>query len=153
MRNHRYCRIFQPVLSEADRRAQVLASFHILTTETLFLFSIALCYDIENPNDDGSCGAFVTEDSCLSRKSLADDTSAYCAWEPSDNLCSFAEPSFSLQVCPIRCLYQTAIDSEPGLFIIVCSCVHRFIFVDHSFGSINCGHSGNHFGYPSDFPL
>jgi len=100
MRSHKFCRIFTPVRSEADRRDQVLNSFQIITTETIFLFTIALCYDIESPSDDGSCLTFSSESACLARKSVTDDATSYCEWDPTAaaaQACSYSEPRFSIQ--------------------------------------------------------
>lgn len=47
LRSHHFLRLFAPVQSDADRRSHVLNSFHVLTTETMFLFLIAVCYDID----------------------------------------------------------------------------------------------------------
>jgi hypothetical protein len=98
MRSHKFCRIFQPVRSDIERRDQVLNSFQIITTETLFLFTIALCYDIESPSDDGSCDGLTSASSCLARSALTDSATSYCAWDADDGICSYAEPAFSIQV-------------------------------------------------------
>ena len=99
MRSHKFCRIFLPVRSEAERREQVLNSFQILTTETMFLFTIALCYDVESPSDDGSCIDLTSVGACLARKSVTDSSSSYCTWNTTDEQCSYSDPSFSIQVC------------------------------------------------------
>ena len=95
--HHKYFRILAHHTG-VERGVQILASFHILTVETIFMFTIALCYDIESPSDDGTCQGHISEEVCLMRRSITDSTSSYCAWDTVQGHCSFAEPSFSLQV-------------------------------------------------------
>ena len=47
LRSHKFFRVLAPAQSEAERRQKVLHSLHILTTETMFLFTIALFYDVD----------------------------------------------------------------------------------------------------------
>jgi hypothetical protein len=47
LKNHKYFKIFNKINSEKERKEQIINSFHIITTETLFLFCIAMCYDID----------------------------------------------------------------------------------------------------------
>jgi len=95
LRSHKFCRILSPVRSEAERRDQLLNSFHILTTETMFLFTIAMCYDVDSPSDDGSCVTYTDRSSCLSQKSATDHKKAYCSWDADADTCSFVDPEFS----------------------------------------------------------
>jgi hypothetical protein len=44
------------------------------------MFLLALLYDLQGPDDDGSCQGHVSEVSCLQRKSLFDSTQTYCKW-------------------------------------------------------------------------
>jgi hypothetical protein len=47
LRSHKFFRIFSPIKSDLDRLDQILNSFHILTVETLFMFTLAMCYDVD----------------------------------------------------------------------------------------------------------
>lgn len=60
----------------------VLRILELLTSITLSFFVLAIIFDFQYPVDDGSCAAFVTRSSCLTRKTLLDPTVPFCAWEP-----------------------------------------------------------------------
>ena len=64
--------------------------------QSLLMFLLAVLYDFEFPNDDGTCAAYDTELSCLERRSLFDSSKSYCQWTPStstsptNEVCSYA---------------------------------------------------------------
>ena len=54
----------------------------LLTSITMACFLLAMLYDLQYPNNDGSCGLFKDETSCLTRKSVLDPTQSFCMWIP-----------------------------------------------------------------------
>jgi hypothetical protein len=52
----------------------------ILTSHTLTMFLLSILYDLQGPDDDGSCEGHLNELACLRRKSLFDSTKTYCKW-------------------------------------------------------------------------
>lgn len=65
-----------------ERRKAALEIAQVLTDLTFSCFILALLYDIQYPNDDGSCRLHVTENACLNRRSPLDPSQTYCAWYP-----------------------------------------------------------------------
>jgi len=64
-----------------------------------------MAYDLESPNDDGSCALHITNVECLERKSIFDTSKTYCQWVENSfttqsgtvfdkSGCAYAEPSY-----------------------------------------------------------
>lgn len=64
------------------RKKNILELTQILTAFTMSCFLLAMLYDLQYPNNDGSCSKHVTESTCLQRKSLLDPSQSYCKWVP-----------------------------------------------------------------------
>ena len=82
-----------------ERRLQ--AGLHVLTVQTMLMFLIAIFYDVEYPTDDGTCGTYVDEKSCLSERSMFDTSTTTCEWNLSDDgggSCMWVEPTISYKV-------------------------------------------------------
>jgi hypothetical protein len=92
-RHHIYWKLWSR--SPTDR-LPVLMVCQILTSLTLTFFLLAILYDLQGPDDDGSCQTFVTQSACLKRKSLFDSTKTYCKWIEvvTDNLGEIPEKSW-----------------------------------------------------------
>eukprot|EP00981_Chlorochromonas_danica_P012862 scaffold5509_cov194-Ochromonas_danica.AAC.1 len=56
------------------------------TSFTISCFLLAWLYDLQYPDDDGSCGQHVTRVSCLAKKSPLDSSQSYCKWVPAQAL-------------------------------------------------------------------
>lgn len=97
-RRHRYLAIFSHLFGYEDR-VSLVKIFGVLTIVTVLLGGMAITYDIESPEDDGSCIQHQTAYKCLSRRSVMDSSKSYCTWisetgSPINGQCSYAEPSF-----------------------------------------------------------
>ncbi|RYH15839.1 hypothetical protein EON65_31040, partial [archaeon] len=100
-------------------RTPLLDVMKMTTIQCFLLFMLALLYDINYPNDDGSCVSHMTKQSCLHRKYDLDPSMTYCRWQPlvyeiedtpgvytADDVisneglleCVFVDPSFSFAV-------------------------------------------------------
>lgn len=63
------------------RRRSVLQVAFILTSVTMSCFVLAWLYDLQYPADDGSCASHNGDMvSCLTRRSLLDNSRSYCKW-------------------------------------------------------------------------
>eukprot|EP00981_Chlorochromonas_danica_P002408 scaffold467_cov167-Ochromonas_danica.AAC.1 len=80
-------------------RTPMLDVVKMLTLQSFMLFLLALLYDLNYPDDDGSCPTHKTASTCLARKYMMDASRSYCEWTAGANGsygCSYANPSFSL---------------------------------------------------------
>jgi sterol desaturase/sphingolipid hydroxylase (fatty acid hydroxylase superfamily) len=82
-RNHSYMMLFNSVDGDLADKKRILNGLRLLTAQTCLMFLLALLYDLQGPSDDGSCPYNVTEGSCIMKKSVLDDTQAFCKWQPS----------------------------------------------------------------------
>jgi hypothetical protein len=97
--HHRYLHLFIPDKRKHDFLDRIYRTMKILTVQTLAMFLQAILFDLQNPEDDGSCSAHLTEDACLLRKTPLDQYQTYCQWDLSatkDN-CQYLPPVFSEQ--------------------------------------------------------
>ena len=78
-----------------------LIIFRVLTACTILLFCVAVGYDLETPNNDGSCVHHENEHSCLKRKSPINNHRSYCTWVAGGNgqssNCVYEEPVYNWQ--------------------------------------------------------
>lgn len=83
--NHPYLNVFFKTknMSENDR---TLTGIKLMTIQTFLMFLLALLYDLQAPDDDGTCAHFVTQETCLARKSMLDHQQTYCQWVPDSSL-------------------------------------------------------------------
>ena len=59
----------------------LIALLELLTMQTMMMFMLALLYDLQGPDDDGSCVYKLSESTCVARKSILDSQQSYCSWE------------------------------------------------------------------------
>ena len=76
------------------------------------MFLLAFTYDLQSPADDGSCTQWVTEESCIQRKSYLDSTQSYCQWSFTTN--DDMGPSFS----GYSCSYQDPVSTVQAVLTI-----------------------------------
>lgn len=93
-KHHRYLVMFTAG-GEVNDQHRILVGFQLLTVQTMLMFLLALFYDLQGPDDDGSCVNHLSEESCLVRKSILDKHQFYCQWNLRSNRCSYSPPSFS----------------------------------------------------------
>lgn len=85
---------FSSILGNNKNNNLVLI-FKITTIQILLLFLLALLYDLQFPDDDGSCDN-KTFNECFKKKSILDNHVTYCKWE--DNSCLYNTPNFTPKV-------------------------------------------------------
>jgi len=108
LRHHLY---ISTLLGQDSHRFPALSMLQILTIQTTLMFLMALLYDLQAPDNDGSCSAYLTEDHCLQRRSILDHRVTYCEWRlaashlqlgdddiSSYSDCSYRQPVFSFKV-------------------------------------------------------
>jgi len=93
-KNHRYIYLLTSSGKGSDA-GRMLTGIQLLTTQAMLMFLMAVFYELEGPDDDGSCPYFDTESTCLARASLFDHTQTYCAFNSVTSLCTYKEPEFS----------------------------------------------------------
>jgi hypothetical protein len=93
--HHRYFLLFMV----DSRRVSAIARFYktvkILSVLTLTTFLQALLFDLQNPDDDGSCRPHHNEFACFTRRTALDQSQSYCQWDGVSHSCSYAAPVFS----------------------------------------------------------
>jgi len=128
--HHRYITLFSSQATN-ERKSRYLLLFQLLSTQTMLMFMLALCYDLQGPADDGTCSlpANDNEESCLARKSMFDTSVSYCSWVPTlsstgavtGNQCVYADPEFDVMMLVISALVValfTAIFDIPLEFLM-----------------------------------
>jgi hypothetical protein len=78
--HHRYMTLFTLNNEELTFSARAAVLVKVLTVDTMQFFLLAVLYDLQYSDDDGSCVGLDTQSSCLSRKTIVDDTQPYCEW-------------------------------------------------------------------------
>ena len=79
-RHHRYLTLFTAERGETGDKARILTGFQLLSVQTMLMFLLAWLYDIQSPDDDGSCDNHETKVKCLTRKTVLDSSTPYCQW-------------------------------------------------------------------------
>jgi hypothetical protein len=107
--HHRYFNLMSVDLKRPTSLTRFYKTVKILSVQTASMFLQAVLFDLQNPQDDGTCSSFTTEVNCLSRKTVLDSSQSYCQWdEQSSQQCSYAQPMFS-EVAVIYVMIITAI--------------------------------------------
>jgi len=115
--NHRYINLLTTSGKDNDK-TRITTGIQLLTTQTLLMFLIAFFYDLEGPNDDGTCSLYNDKTQCLSRVSILDHTQSYCQFNIETDICSYKEPEFSWKSIVIigvltvfiTCLFTSPLD-------------------------------------------
>jgi hypothetical protein len=61
-------------------RTELFDVLQVMTTVTMTLFLLALFYDLQSPVDDGYCGTWTDEASCLATRTALDPDVHKCIW-------------------------------------------------------------------------
>eukprot|EP00981_Chlorochromonas_danica_P009253 scaffold2582_cov162-Ochromonas_danica.AAC.22 len=96
--NHEYINFFWKL---DQRHYPIVDILKMISIQSYLLFLLAVLYDLNYPDDDGSCEFHMTSSDCLSRKSVLDPSQTYCQWtasSASSGSCSYASPTFSTQI-------------------------------------------------------
>ena len=94
-KHHRYLNVLSPS-SESSDTQRIFTALQILTVQTMLMFVLAVFYDLQAPDDDGSCAPLTSESTCLGRKSFLDYHESYCQWNGAGQQpCSYRQPNFS----------------------------------------------------------
>ena len=127
--HHRYLTLF--TLGDGQKSAfnKILLILQTLTMETMQMFLLAVLYDIQGPDDDGTCPTYTNETDCLERKSLLDDAQTYCQWKTSASTgqesCSFHAQEFSakafIYILILTSIFTAIINTPLDYFFKVCA--------------------------------
>jgi hypothetical protein len=94
--HHEYFNLMSVDLKRPTTLNRSFKIVKIVSVQTVSMFIQAVLFDLQNPQDDGSCSSFTTEVNCLSRKTVLDSSQSYCQWdEHSRQQCSYSQPVFS----------------------------------------------------------
>jgi hypothetical protein len=97
--HHRYVHLFVIDTRRPNLLDRIYRTVKILSILTLQMFLQAMLFDLQNPEDDGSCPTFKSELTCLVRKTILDQSQSYCDWELASNsnnyCCVYSQPVFS----------------------------------------------------------
>ncbi len=98
LQNHSYFSLFYNRDSRMSREKKMLLCVQLLTIQTMLMFLLAVFYDLQGPDDDGTCVTYTTIDICLARKSIFDKSQTYCSWSEASATCAYQPPTFSWMV-------------------------------------------------------
>jgi len=83
------------------------------------MFFLAMLFDIQFPNDDGTCSTYTDQQSCLKKTNF--NREPFCTWQPStssgDGICSFAAPHFNFQILLLVAWLQLILSAPVDAFI------------------------------------
>ena len=85
------------------------------------MFFLAMFFDLQFPNDDGTCSSYTTSSDCLKKSNF--DSTPFCIWEPSstssssDGTCSFNTPHFNFRVLLLVAWLQLILSAPVDAFI------------------------------------
>jgi hypothetical protein len=94
--HHRYMTLFTLGDGEISTYNKIVILLKVVTVDTMQMFLLAVLYDLQSPDDDGTCATYSTASTCLSRKSAMDSSQEYCKWTYNDSqdqfACSYQQP-------------------------------------------------------------
>ena len=98
---HPYADLFAAAGNEA-RDAQIQKGLYLLTIQSMLMFIMAVFFDLQFPEDDEYCRSLDDETSCLSQKSMFDNSVSTCAWVRNDSsgVCVSRDAEMSARVRP-----------------------------------------------------
>ena len=73
-RHHRYILLFTPTHNEHSNSSRILTTIQLLTVQSMLMFIMAVCYDLQNPDDTGTCQKITNEKDCENTKSSYDSS-------------------------------------------------------------------------------
>lgn len=80
-----------------------------------------MLYDIEFPENDGSCSDFLTEADCTKRRLVFDSSQSYCSWNPdtadSSSNCTYTEPNVTMNTVIYVVIFSLIFSSFIGCFV------------------------------------
>ena len=69
IKNHRYIYLLTTSGKGTDNK-RILTGIQLLTTQSMIMFLLAVFYDLEGPEDDGTCEFYETNSTCLEAQKL-----------------------------------------------------------------------------------
>eukprot|EP01034_Spumella_vulgaris_P031902 gene31902-39415_t len=101
-KHHRYLQLFSARDDQIDANKRILTLTKMLTIQTMLMFLLAVLYDLQGPDDDGTCPNFFDKGSCLTRKSILDSSQSYCRWKLDEQVgydaCIYNPPVFTVKI-------------------------------------------------------
>jgi hypothetical protein len=125
-KHHRYLIIFSAE-GENSESVRMLTGIHLLTVQTMLIFVMAICYDIQFPRDTGECATYDTESKCLAEKSIFDPSTSLCRWKYDESstepFCEYVTPNFSLRSSLVIAIVVSIISAAINFVV-------DFLFID-----------------------
>jgi len=120
-KHHRYLVLFTASGVDGDN-LRILTGLHLLTIQSMLMFILAVCYDLQFPQDDGSCEAFTTESECLRQKSPFDVDVSLCSWNEDSTAvggysCAYEPPTMTVRVIIIISIVVATITAPVNLLV------------------------------------
>jgi len=115
IKNHRYIYLLTTSGKGTDNK-RILTGIQLLTTQSMIMFLLAVFYDLEGPEDDGTCEFYETNSTCLEQVSILDYSQTYCTYDTDTDICSYKEPEFSwksIALIGVIIAFTTCIFSSP----------------------------------------
>jgi hypothetical protein len=87
-----------PLVPSTSVLKRVVSLTELLTHQSLVLFALIICFNLQAPADDGTCKRETAARLCLGHTSALDSAVSICAWDDTSSTCAYEEPAFSLAV-------------------------------------------------------
>jgi len=120
-KHHRYLTLLTASGINGDSK-RILTGLHLLTVQSMLMFVLAVCYDLQFPQDDGSCESHTTELSCLRQKSVFDVDKSVCSWDEDSSQqsgysCTYESPAFTVWVIVIISVVVAVVTAPVNLLV------------------------------------
>ena len=85
------------------------------------MFFLAMFFDIQFPNNDGTCATYSNQNTCLKRKGFT--AKPFCSWKPDDSstissgTCDYATPEFDFQILLLIAWFQLILSAPIEAFV------------------------------------
>jgi len=83
-KHHRYILMFAARGPDSDS-VRIRVAIQMLTVQSMLMFIMAIFYDIQYPNDDGTCATYKSRSSCLHERSIFNRDETICEWNESSS--------------------------------------------------------------------
>ena len=121
-KHHRYLLLFTAKGKNADK-IRMITGIHLLTIQSMLMFILALCYDLQFPDDDGTCATYTSRSSCLREKSVFNTQASVCDWsvdEFGDASCRYVDTDISIKAVVIISIVIAVFTAPINLLVDFC---------------------------------
>jgi hypothetical protein len=125
-KHHRYMTIFTGG-GAFSYEMRVKTILQMLTVQTLLMFVLSVCYDLQYPSDTGQCHPYNNKIDCLKPASIFDPSQKNCYWKVSSSsvssidvekgTCEYLKPNITLQTIVLISILVATVTAPFNLLV------------------------------------